>query len=355
MRDVELRVPTATILKLLTATLLTFLLVKLWPLIMLLVLGALLAVTLYPVVRLQMRRGIPRPLALLLVTLALLGVVVAASVTLVPTLVEQISGLLKDLPKYRDQLLALLPHNSFFTSIAKRGLGRTGLPSPASMVRPLVTVGGLALGGIAQLAVVLVLAVYLMIDGPRAWAWLLAFFKPINRAKLERTGYEATKIVFAYMTGQLITSVLCGAFAFTVLLVMNVPAALTLGVLAAIFDILPILGFFLFTIPAALLALTVSAKAAVIVACSYAVYHGVENYLIVPKIYGNRLRVSTLAVLVALLAASSAAGILGAIAVLPVVAAYPVVERIWLVRYLGREVVNEHKKQLEESEGKKSA
>jgi predicted PurR-regulated permease PerM len=35
--------------------------------------------------------------------------------------------------------------------------------------------------------------------------------------------------------------------------------------MAGIFDLLPIIGFFLFTIPAVLLALTVSAKAAIIV------------------------------------------------------------------------------------------
>jgi predicted PurR-regulated permease PerM len=88
--------------------------------------------------------------------------------------------------------------------------------------------------------------------------------------------------------------------------------------------------------------MTVSPSTSLAVAGLYLLYHGIENYLIVPWIYGNRLRVSGLAVLLALLVGSILAGILGAIAVLPVVASYPIIERIWLVDFLGRGVVQKH-------------
>ena len=58
--------------------------------------------------------------------------------------------------------------------------------------------------------------------------------------------------------------------------------------------------------------------------------------------YGNRLRLSTLTVIVSLLAANMLAGIEGAIAVLPVVASYPIIERIWLGRYLRDSTVAKH-------------
>ena len=74
----------------------------------------------------------------------------------------------------------------------------------------------------------------------------------------------------------------------------------------------------------------------------YLVYHGLENYLIVPFVYGNRMRLSSFVVLMSLLAAGLIGGIEGAIVVLPVVASFPIVERIWLRPVLSSETVDMH-------------
>lgn len=75
----------------------------------------------------------------------------------------------------------------------------------------------------------------------------------------------------------------------------------------------------------------------------YLGYHIFETYFIVPRIYGNRLRLSTLTVLLALLIGGTLQGVLGAVLILPVVAAYPIIERIWLKNYLAPEVIADHK------------
>ena len=76
----------------------------------------------------------------------------------------------------------------------------------------------------------------------------------------------------------------------------------------------------------------------------YVAYHIIENYFIVPKVYGDRLRLSTLTVLVCCLAAGLLAGIVGVILVLPIVASYPILERIWLQPYLQGGTVEKHEK-----------
>jgi len=113
--------------------------------------------------------------------------------------------------------------------------------------------------------------------------------------------------------------------------------------------VLPLIGFFLFAIPAVALAFTVSPTTAALVAALYVAYHLIENYFIVPKVYGNRLRLSTLTVLVSCLAAGLVAGVVGVILVLPIVASYPIFERIWLQPYLQRGTVQEHE-QIEAEE-----
>jgi predicted PurR-regulated permease PerM len=93
---------------------------------------------------------------------------------------------------------------------------------------------------------------------------------------------------------------------------------------------LPVLGVVVSTLPAVLLALTVSPLAAAAVLALYILYHVIENDVLVPRVYGRRLRMSGLAVLIALVVGGTLQGILGAVLVLPLVAAYPIVERIWL-------------------------
>jgi predicted PurR-regulated permease PerM len=127
-----------------------------------------------------------------------------------------------------------------------------------------------------------------------------------------------------------------------VLSLLHVPSALPLAVLAAICDVLPILGVFVSTIPAAFFALTVSPVAAAAVVLLYVLYHALENYVIIPRVYGRRLRLSPLVVLIAFIVGGSLYGVLGAVLILPLFAAYPIIEKIWLGDYLSDEVVADH-------------
>jgi len=74
----------------------------------------------------------------------------------------------------------------------------------------------------------------------------------------------------------------------------------------------------------------------------YGAYHAIENYFIAPWVYGDRLRLSNVAVVLAFAIGASLAGVVGALIALPIAAAYPAIERIWLRERLGDRVVKEH-------------
>jgi len=189
---------------------------------------------------------------------------------------------------------------------------------------------------------VLITALYLVLDGRRLYAWLLAYVPRRHRVKMARTVPEVSAVVYGYVRGQVITSALFAAFAALVLSLLKVPAALPLAILAGICDVIPLEGIVVATAPATLLALTVSPGTAAAVTGLYAGYHLLEAYVIVPWVYGRSLRLSTLGVLLALIVGGAVQGILGAVIVLPLVAAYPIVERIWLRSYLAPEVIQDH-------------
>jgi predicted PurR-regulated permease PerM len=188
----------------------------------------------------------------------------------------------------------------------------------------------------------MVITVYLLLDGKRLYAWLIAYVPRKHRDDVAVTAAEVSVVVHAYVRGQVITSVLFTLFAAVVLTVFKVPAALPLAVVAGVCDVIPVIGAAIATVPAVLLAFSVSLTAGLGVTALYVIYHFMNSYYIVPRIYGTRLRLSTLVVLLALMLGTALQGLIGAILVLPLVAAYPIIERIWLVRYLNPEVIHDH-------------
>jgi predicted PurR-regulated permease PerM len=156
-------------------------------------------------------------------------------------------------------------------------------------------------------------------------------------------------VIFGYVTGNAITSVLASASTLVLLSILKVPAALLLALIAGVADFIPVIGFPLSAVPAILLALTVSPNTALLVVAFYVAYHAVENYLLSPWAYGDRMKLSNLAVILAFVVGAQVAGVIGALIALPLAALYPPIERIWLRDQLGDEVIEEH--QALEQEG----
>lgn len=342
MDQVEFNISYKTIFRILATAAIVYVLVELSALIMTLFLAMMLAVTLQPFLRWMERRGISRWLGVLLIAASMILCVGILSSLVLPPLLEQCTAMLAKFPELEKNLLDYMPRNAPMRATVAKALHSLTVPDPAKIATPLLSVGQIAFGGLSQFFLVLIFSIYLLSDGPKTVAWILAFFSEERKRKLQQTAYESSKVISAYVAGQLITSLICGLYTFVVLAALQVPSALMLATIAAVFDILPVLGFFIAAAPATMMAFTVSSWTALIVLLMYVLYHAIENYLLVPKIYGNRLRLSDLVVLVSLLAAGTFGGIVGAIAILPLVASFPIIERIWLVNILGRKTVRKH-------------
>jgi predicted PurR-regulated permease PerM len=354
-RRVELHVPAATILKVLLTALIVWAVLTILPELLLFFVAILLAMTLSPIVSGLERRGIPKAVAVGLIGLAIVGLVVAFVALIVPPLASQMTSLINDYRTFRLQATRQIPPDyPFLKRVAQQVLDLPTSPELAAAWKKPLAWGQAAVVAGTAVVLLFVLVLYLLLDGKRTYAWLLAYVPRRHRGKMAQMLPEVSDVVIAYVQGQLLTSFLYGTFAFIVLSILHVPAALPLALLAAICDVVPVLGVIVSTVPAALLALTVSPLAAGLVVVLYLLYHLLENYVIIPKVYGRRLSLSGLAVLTTLIIGGSLYGIPGAILVLPVVAAYPIVERIWLADYLREEVIHDHSALAEAAENGKS-
>ena len=340
---VELSIPLTTIVKVLVAALVVLAVLKLWLPFLVFLVAVLIAVTLAPVVAWLERRGLSHGLAVGVVAFVMLAVIVFFAAVVLPPLIGQVLNLAEDFPAYRSRVEGQVPADKpFLKEIILEVFDLPSSPAVKEWLDQPLIWGKIAVGVVAVTFFLYVLSVYLLLDGKRVYVWLLAYVPRRYRSRMAKTIPEVSEVVFAYVGGQVLTSIMAAVASFVILTAFRVPAAVPLSLLAGICDAIPIVGVVILTVPAVLMAMTVSPMAAAGVLLFYVVYHVIETYFLVPRIYGRRLQLSTLAVLLALVVGGTLQGILGAILILPLVAAYPIIERIWLHDYLSSDVIKDH-------------
>ena len=329
----------AAIVKVVAVVALVWLWLHLWQLVMVVLVSVVMAIGLEPIVAWLEQRRIPRGLAaagpVLLLTLVVAGFFWIAG----SSLAAQAHDLGGRLTEIRQDVAAKLPQP------LRGALMKGGVPSDPATVTGYAMDAGRAFVRVAIIALLmLILTVYFLIEGRRTYVWLAAYAPPAHRDRVHVTAGEARKAIYGYVVGNVATSIFATVVVFAALTLLHVPAALLLAVLAGVFDFVPVLGFICSSVPAVLLGLGVSVPVGIAVAGVYAAYHLVENYYIGPKVYGDRLKLSNLAVIIAFAVGAEIGGIGGALLALPFAALYPVIERVWLKDYLGRDAVETHRR-----------
>jgi predicted PurR-regulated permease PerM len=330
----------AAIVKILIGGGVVWLWLRLWPILMVLLVAIVLAIALEPAVRWFAERRVPLALAAALLVGALAGIVVGFFYLAGTSLAGQAHELSGRLSAFTTQALAALP--TWLSSAIRHNT--SAVPDAGTVAGYVLVAGRLVLEGAVVAVLALILTVYLLVEGGRTYAWVAAYAPPALRQRVHVTAREARRAIHGYIVGNVVTSLFATGFVFVVLSLLKVPAALLLALLAGVFDFVPVLGFIVSSVPAVLLAISVSPGVALIVAILYVGYHLAENYYIAPKIYGDELRLSNLAVVLAFAAGAAIAGVVGAILALPIAALYPVIESVWLREYLGREAVETHRR-----------
>jgi len=320
VRTVRFEISPRSILLLLAIAGSILLIARLWEIILMLIIALVLAGTFSPVVTWLERHRVPRALALSLILIALLGFIVGLGVLIIPAFVHQFGTLSTDAPRIQARL-------ADFAARVPPLAGQADTIRSAKPDRLLAPISAYALksaGAAAQLVVLggttVVIAFYLIADHERVTGFLFALLPRHYHIRTARTLLDMETVVGGYMRGQAITSLCIGVFAFLLLLVTGVPAALPLAILAAFADLIPLVGGVLAVAPSVLFALTIGPLQAVIVLVALVIYQQFESHLLLPRVYGQSLRLSPLAVIIALLVGGTLLGIVGALLALPMAA-----------------------------------
>src|SRR3954463_5571951 len=299
--------------------------------------SAFFAVALSPAVDALQRRGLNRRgAAAAVVYLVMIGLIAALGALFIPTLVDQVNQLVDAAPGYvRDLTHGRGPLGFLETKYhvvervqdAVKGNGSGRLAGGATAALD-VTRSGITF--IAGVVTILFMTFFMLLEGP-AWRDRFIVLLPAGgQARAHRMAGEIANTIGGYVTGNLLISVIAGFFTTIVLLALGVPFALALGLLVAILDLIPLAGATLGAIIVTLVALTDSVTSALIVLAFFVIYQQLENHLLQPIVYGRTVKLSPLAILISVLIGAEVAGVIGALAAIPVAGTIQILIGDWL-------------------------
>lgn len=288
-----------------------FLVVYAWQGLSLLLIAALLAVALSPGVEFFVRRGWRRGTAVLAVFICGLLLVSAALAVVIPGLIDQIGRFAEALPALAKGHgpLGFLERKYQVVEHAK-----SAVLAGDSAVSVVMGVASTALSGL----VIAFLTFFMLLEGP-VWVERLLGVAPKHvRPRVERVAAGISRTVAGFVTGNVLTALIAGGVAALVLTAAGVPYAVPIAVFVAILDLLPIVGPILILVLVGLVALTSGIVQTVVVVGVLFVYHQLEVYYLRPVIYGRTIELSPLAVLATVVIGTEMAGLLGAVAAIPI-------------------------------------
>jgi predicted PurR-regulated permease PerM len=336
-----------------------------------------------PLVNRLTRWGLSRTVSVTIISLVALLAVVVLIMTIAPLLVEQwatITSLLSGW--YRDLREMLLDSPSLLVRRIVRQLPAflpLSLPAPSleeaveeesiDLVQQAFDIGSALLRNLLVVLAVGLLSVFWILEGERATRLFLLAFPATRRENVRAFLAEINQKVGAYTRGLVILSLIIGGMALVSYLIIGLPNALFLAIIAGIMEAVPLVGPLLGAIPAVMIAVSTDPSKLIWVILATLIFQTLENNLIVPRVMDRAVGVNPVASLLAFIAFGTIFGFVGALLAIPLAAVIqitlqrllfrpnpteqtPPVRRdaIGTLRYEAQDLVQDVRKQVREKE-----
>jgi predicted PurR-regulated permease PerM len=280
-------------------------------------------------------RGLPRPAGIGLVYSLLLAFIIAFALIIAPLVAEQGARIASAIPDAYDQvrltmmqqpnLLLLRLGGELPEDLPINGPGpRTEAEAAAVLTQTwqYLLMGGRVLFGIV---LTLIMAFYWTLDGQRIRRGLLLLIPREQRESGRSLLNEMEEMLARYTSGLVFLMSAVGALSFVAYLLIGLPYALLLALVAALFEAVPVIGPGLGAIPAMLIAFSISPLHAVWVLVATLVIQQIENNLLFPRAMNRAMGVHPIVTLLSFVAFGLLFGIAGAVVAIPLAAVVQVV------------------------------
>ncbi len=291
------------------------------------------ASALEPIVRRMGRFHIHRVVAAVLIYIIVAALLAAVLVFFVPLLINDSVSFLASLPRtisvddiwnpIRDIGINVLP--SSVTSgqdISIADLVNNLQSTLAGTTAGAFKTASFVFGGVLSFMLIVVLSFYLVVqeDGVENFLRLIT---PANRHEYAINLWgRARRKIGSWLQGQILLGVIVGVLVYLTLAVVGIPHALVLAVLAGVFELIPVFGPVISSVPAILIAFTDQGiGTGFLLIGLYLIIYQFESQLFYPLVVKKIVGISPIIVILALVIGAKLAGILGALIAVPLSAA----------------------------------
>lgn len=286
------------------------------------------ALGLDPLVRRVESWGAPRWVGVLTAALGLAAVAGAFVALLVPTVIEQSTQLVQDLPAIIDGVMRAewfvqLDEEFHLQEAVRAQTERLAADGAAvtDLFGGLLGFGQTVLNAVFSVLVVVVLTLYFLSSLPHMKYWAYRLAPRSRRPRIEALSEQITSSVGHYVMGQSFVAALNGAVAFTALAIAGAPFAVLLAAIAAFMAFIPLVGAAIGGTLLTLVSLLTSWQTAAVFAAIYFVYLQIEAYVISPRVMARAVSVPAAVAVIAVIAGGALLGVLGALMAIPLAAA----------------------------------
>jgi predicted PurR-regulated permease PerM len=295
-----------------------------------------LALAINPLVDWLLAHGVRRRgLAVAIAYLAVLAALAAVGALFIPTLVDQVNKLVDAVPGYVHDItkgrgrLGFLETKYHIVEKVRKAVRNNGAHKLLGFSSTALAITKSVITVVAATVTIAFMTFFMLLEGP---AWLDRFYGLLPAERQPRwraVGHDIYRTVGGYVSGNLAISLIAGVSSAIVLFATGVPYSVALGLLVGILDLIPLAGATIAGIILATVAFLHGITAGIVVVVFFVVYQQIENHLLQPLVYGRTVQLSPLAVLIAVLIGAEIAGVLGALAAIPIAGAIQVVLVDW--------------------------
>lgn len=293
-----------------------------------------------PVVAYMERYKIKRSLAILILYVVLVILTIGFIAGVWPLLGDQLFNLVQNIPNFLVKLdlqIKNLGEDSFLSKI---------LPSDSNLLANLTDYlsKGIAflsnylssfISFLSQFAIVLftfpILLYYMLKEGHRFKRGIAKLFPLRYRRTVLRVTRDMDKALNDYIIGRVIVNLALGVLMFIGFIIIGLPYALLLTLIAVILNFIPMFGAIISSVPIVIIGLIESPSTGIWALVIILVAQQIQDNVISPYVFGKKLDIHPVTTILLVLGSGNWFGIIGMLVVIPV---YMILKIVWRRIYI---------------------
>ena len=327
-RDISVHITSGSTITVLMFLALAALLWFLKDLVLILVTAIVIASAMEPAINFLTKRRIHRVLSVILMYLFVASVFLTVLFVFVPPLLGDAANFLSRLPQtlsainISDATHGILPWGNVGDQISSADLLRNISETLSDTTGGVFTTLSAFFGGLTSFILIVVFSFYFSVQETGVDDFLRVVTPIKEQAYVLNLWKRSQEKIGKWMQGQLILGIIVGILLYLGLVILGIPNALLLAVIAGLFELIPVFWQILAAIPALMIGFADGGVTALLlVAGLYLVVQQFEAHLIYPVVVKKVVGVPPLLVIIALIVGAKLAGFLGILLSVPIAAA----------------------------------